>query len=303
MALDENLAMIAESAARSAAGPAARCSTTPSTSSTATGPTPSTPCATLRAAAEAGAGVLVLCDTNGGSLPEQVGRGGRRGASGPARRPGWASTPTTTAAWPWPTPWRRCAAGATQVQGTINGLGERCGNADLTAIIPNLVLQVRLRAACAGCAAQPDGGQPLRLRGGQPEPAATTSRSSGPAPSPTRAACTCTPCGGTPRTYEHVDPAVVGNTRRILVSELSGASNIAAKADAKFKLDQRPARRRRRFSSRVVELEKPGLPVRGGRGELRAAGPQDARRTLVTSRSGSWSTSAASSPSRTAATR
>ena len=107
-------------------------------------PTPSRPC---EAAARGGAETLVLCDTNGGSLPWQIAEVVRavKGSGGPARS---ASTPTTTA--------RRAVAnslaavreGAIQVQGTINGYGERCGNANLCSVIPALELKHGLRRAC-----------------------------------------------------------------------------------------------------------------------------------------------------------
>ena len=85
-------------------------SSTPSTSSTATGAIPTSRCRVLAAAEEAGAEALVLCDTNGGSLPDDVGAGGGRRA-GPHRAPARASTATTTPAAPWPTRWWRCRRG------------------------------------------------------------------------------------------------------------------------------------------------------------------------------------------------
>ena len=67
------------------------------------------------------------------------------------------------------------------------------------------------------------------------------SRSSAPAPSPTRAACTPTPSPRNTASYEHIDPAPVGNERRILVSELSGQSTILAKT-TKYAVDPRQGR-------------------------------------------------------------
>ena len=100
---------------------------------------------TLAAAGEGGADFLVLCDTNGGTLPSEIEAADRDIArlfqqekyAGQGDQDS-ASTPTMTAAWRWPTPLPPCEAGATMVQGTINGYGERCGNADLTTIIPLL---------------------------------------------------------------------------------------------------------------------------------------------------------------------
>ena len=105
----------------------------------------------LEAAAEHGAETLVLCDTNGGSLPAR-GRGDRAGGRRPLRRRRRRSacTSTTTPAAAWPTRWPACAAAPTQVQGTINGYGERTGNCNLTTIIPNLTLKMGVRTLPEG---------------------------------------------------------------------------------------------------------------------------------------------------------
>ena len=94
---------------------------------------------TLKAAAEAGASVLVLCDTNGGSLPAEVARAVRalqEVVSAPigihTHNDGELAVPNTLAA---------IEVGASQVQGTINGIGERCGNVDLCSVIANLALK------------------------------------------------------------------------------------------------------------------------------------------------------------------
>ena len=78
-------------------------------------------------------------------------------------------------------------------------------------------------------------------------------------------------------TYEHVAPESVGNTRRILISELSGASNIAAKAGKKFDIENDKAAFCASVLEKVQDLENAGLSVRGRRGELRAARPQGDR--------------------------
>ena len=84
----------------------------------------------VRTATEAGADLVVLCDTNGGMLPDRA--GDEVVAVGPRPpAPGSASTATTTPRARSPTRWRRCDAGVTHVQGTANGYGERCGNANL----------------------------------------------------------------------------------------------------------------------------------------------------------------------------
>src|SRR5207237_3961034 len=94
---------------------------------------------TLRAAEEAGASVLVLCDTNGGTLPEEVAaaveavrRQVRATLGIHCHNDSDVGVANTLAA---------VARGATQVQGTINGIGERCGNVDLISVIANLALK------------------------------------------------------------------------------------------------------------------------------------------------------------------
>ena len=102
--------------------------------------------AVLQAAADAGADWLVLCDTNGGSLPGQVAEA-VADVVARVRDAASASTPTTTASSRWRTRSRRSRAGARQVQGTINGYGERTGNANLSSIVPNLVLKLGVECA------------------------------------------------------------------------------------------------------------------------------------------------------------
>ena len=238
----------------------------------------------MRVAAEAGADVLCLCDTNGGRLPWR----GR----GRDRRRARAAVPTPIGI--------HChndcelavansliavEHGAVQVQGTINGIGERCGNANLCSVIANLQLKmgyhvVSRRATCAGCASCRASSTSWPTSS-----PASASRSSARAPSPTRAACTSPRCRSNPQTYEHIDPALVGNEQRVLVSDLSGRANILYKA--------------RQFG---VDLEKldghvqapgaggqgarePRLPVRGRRGLVRAAActRRPARRRCATS--------------------
>ena len=110
----------------------------------------------LRTAFEAGAEVVALCDTNGGMLPGWVGR--RRARR--RRRPpacGSASTATTTPAARSPTRWPRSTPAPRHVQGTLNGYGERTGNADLVTVVANLELKLgpagAARRAC--CARRP----------------------------------------------------------------------------------------------------------------------------------------------------
>ena len=185
--------------------------------------------AVLDAAARAGADWLVLCDTNGGSLPDAVRAAVEEAvaAFGPrigihAHDDGGLATANSLAA---------VAVGARHVQGTVNGYGERVGNANLCTVIPNLVL--RLGATCAA------GAQLDRLTALSHAVDDTANVASNPRlPFVGRVAFAHK--GGMhvhavardPGNYEHVDPALVGNERRIMVSELSGRATIAERARA-----------------------------------------------------------------------
>ena len=97
----------------------------------------------LRAAEEAGAETLVLV-RHQRRHPAPRGRAHRRRPCSAGSRPRSGCTSTTTAAARWPTRWPRCGAGATHVQGCVNGYGERAGNADLSAAIPDLSLKLQV---------------------------------------------------------------------------------------------------------------------------------------------------------------
>ena len=181
----------------------------------------------LRAAASAGAHVICLCDTNGGNLPWLIREGveASRAVSVPLgihchNDSELACANTLTAV----------EAGATQVQGTINGFGERCGNANLVSIIP--ALEVKMGYSCLG----PDGLRRLtELSHFVYELANLTPRKEQPYVGQSAFAHK----GGVHvaavrknrLTYEHVDPEAVGNVQRVLISDLSGRANIMHKAE------------------------------------------------------------------------
>jgi len=183
---------------------------------------------TLRAAAEAGADTLVLCDTNGGSLPHDihdvtatVHEAFDMTLGVHAHNDGGCAVANSLAA---------VRAGARHVQGTINGLGERCGNADLCAVIPDL--QLKMDYECVAEEQLADLADLSRFT----NEIANLDPVDG-APYVGRSAFTHK--GGVhvsavmkePSTYEHVEPETVGNRRRALVSDLSGRSNIRYKAE------------------------------------------------------------------------
>ena len=183
--------------------------------------------ATLRAAAAGKPHRIVLCDTNGGSLPDDVARITR--AVGKelevplgihCHNDGELAVANTLAA---------VSAGATHVQGTINGYGERCGNANLCSIIPNLELKLGHQAI---------GGERLRkLRAtarfvSEIANLSLDSRAAfvGDSAFAHKGGVHVSAVERNPKTYEHIDPEIVGNRRRVLVSDLSGRANLLAKA-------------------------------------------------------------------------
>ncbi len=212
---------------------------------------------TIRAAASAGAELIVCCDTNGGTLPDELTRIlGQAQAALAETRVGVGIHCHNDCELAVANSLAAVDAGAVQVQGTINGIGERCGNADLISIIANLALKKQ------GYRVLREGSLEhltelsrfvyetanFNLRPGQPfvGQSAFAHKGGMHVHAVARAA----------DTYEHIAPEKVGNERRILVSELSGRSNIAS-ATAKFRLDQDRAVQER-ILDEVVKLENRG---------------------------------------------
>ncbi|MDQ2754251.1 MAG: citramalate synthase [Actinomycetota bacterium] len=181
----------------------------------------------LRAAAGAGAEVVVLCDTNGGTLPFEVERtvGQVRDALDGAigchfhNDSGCAVANSLVAV----------RQGATQVQGCINGYGERTGNADLSATVPNLTLKMGIRTIGAEqltrlTAAAHHIAELVNVAPAADQPFVGTSAFAHKAGLHTSAIVR------SPQAYEHVDPDAVGNGSRFVVSEMAGRATIALKA-------------------------------------------------------------------------
>ena len=183
---------------------------------------------TLRAAAQAGAKLVILCDTNGGTLPDEIAKLTREAAKClkefkvpvgiHCHNDCELAVANSLAA---------VEAGAVQVQGTINGVGERCGNADLISVMGNLglkkkypILGGRSLARLTELSRYVYETANLNLRSSQPYVGVSAFAHKG--GMHVHAVSRAT------ETYEHVNPQLVGNERRILVSELSGRSNIAA---------------------------------------------------------------------------
>ncbi len=219
---------------------------------------------TLRAAAAAGAERVVLCDTNGGSLP-----GGVRAVVEAVHAElsdlalgihthddGGCAVANTLVA---------VEAGATQVQGTINGIGERTGNANLVTIIANLQLKMDY-----------EGLPPERLAR-LTETAHLLDELLNRAPSPAqpyvgknafahKAGLHTAAIRADAATFEHIDPALVGNARDVLVSELSGRGTVIEKA-AEFgiELDEQAVER---VLERVKSAEHEGFQFEAADGTL-----------------------------------
>lgn len=208
----------------------------------------------LASAAQAGADAIVLCETNGGCMPEQVYEITKVVCEQfstivvgiHTHNDTDCATASSLAA---------VRAGAMHIQGTINGLGERCGNANLCAIIPNLAFKMgfeilspeKIRTLTevsryvfeignlAPVMNMPYvGDSAFAHKGGLHVDALRKSK----------------------RSYEHITPELVGNTRRFLISELSGRSTVMAKLEkAKIAEDKQLARK---VLMRVQELENEG---------------------------------------------
>ncbi len=183
---------------------------------------------TIAAAEEAGADCIVLCDTNGGSLPseissilQEVKRHITISIGIHCHNDGELAVANTLEA---------VKAGADHIQGTINGYGERCGNANLISIIPNLQLKMGI-----SCLDDKSMKQLTETSIYVHELANQTPPNSQPFTGKSAFAHK----GGMhvsavlkhPETYEHIVPDNIGNERRVLVSELSGQSNLLFKAE------------------------------------------------------------------------
>ncbi len=182
---------------------------------------------TLLAAQRSGADVLVLCDTNGGMLPhqivdviKQVKAAGLIHLGIHTHNDSELAVANTLMA---------VQNGVEHVQGTINGFGERCGNANLCAIIPNLQLKLKINVV-----SQKNLRQLTFLSGFVNEIANVSPNRQmsfvGKSAFTHKAGLHVSAVKKSTQSYEHVSPELVGNQRRCLVSDLSGRSNIETKA-------------------------------------------------------------------------
>ncbi len=211
---------------------------------------------TLKTARDAGASVLCLCDTNGGNMPEQVEAAAR--AALELRSDGVTIGIHThnDSGLALANALVAVRAGIDHVQGTMNGFGERCGNMDLVPLVANLQLKYKLDCLRPGTLQSLTEVSRyvyeianLNLIPGQPYVGSSAFAHKG--------GMHVHAVQKSVSTYEHVAPETVGNTRKILVSELSGVSNIATKAGKKFNLEQDKATLRK-VLEKVQDLENAG---------------------------------------------
>jgi 2-isopropylmalate synthase len=221
--------------------------------------------ATLKAAEEAGADTIVLCDTNGGTLTTDL-RARFQAAAKHLKTPlgihthndGEMAVANSIAA---------VELGAVHVQGTINGYGERCGNANLCSVIPNIELKLGRRAIgrqnlkrltevshyvseLANLIPRHDlpyvGKSAFAHKGGIHVSAVMKEASA----------------------YEHIAPAAVGNERRVLVSELSGKSSVIYKAEELGLEIDKSSPDAGRVAEKLKELEHDGFQFEGAEGSF-----------------------------------
>ncbi len=221
--------------------------------------------ATWQAAEKAGAECIVLCDTNGGCLPEEITRivGAAKGKltvrlgihthndAGLGVANGLAGI----------------QAGATHIQGTVNGYGERTGNCNLTSVIP--ILHFKMGRACVPARSLPrlkdlsefvDEMANLRHDPRQPWVGQSAFAHKG--------GMHVHAVDRVSRSYEHIDPAAVGNHRRVLVSDMSGRTNILMKAEELgFKLAP-DAPETRTITAEVKRKESLGFEYEAAEGSL-----------------------------------
>lgn len=220
----------------------------------------------LETAAEAGANLLVLCDTNGAILPSQIReivRDVKKRIKSDigihAHNDGDLAVANSLAAF---------EEGAVQFQGTVGGLGERCGNTDLCSLIPTLQLkygeklvseeQLKQLKALYHFVTETANLIPQNNKAYVGKSAFTH-----------KGGIHVSAVRKNPHTYEHIEPHLVGNERRVLVSELAGKSNLLYKLkEVGFDLDDFSDEMIKRLIKKVKKLENKGYQFEGAEASL-----------------------------------
>jgi 2-isopropylmalate synthase len=199
--------------------------------------------ACLEAAVEGGSENVTLCDTNGSSLPDQVAEATRQVVASLGERAAIGIHTHNDAECGVANSIAGVETGATLVQGTINGYGERCGNANLVSILPALQLKLGYQVVPEDrlalltetahfvdelCNVAPDPDQPYVGRNAFAH----------------KGGMHVAGVQADARTFEHIEPELVGNSREVLISELSGKGSVLSRAErAGIELDDEAARR------------------------------------------------------------
>lgn len=219
----------------------------------------------LTRAQEGGADMLVLCDTNGSTLPDEA-ADITRAVHGTLKTPlgvhfhndSGVAVANSLAA---------LDAGAVSVQGTINGYGERCGNCNLNTLLPNLVLKKGLPCAAAEALVHLTEvsrcvSEIANMAHNEMEPYVGENAFAH------KGGIHASAIKKDTKTYEHIDPELVGNRRKILVSELSGKSNIEMKA-REMGIDLREhVRLPASILKRIKDLEEKGYQFEAAEGSF-----------------------------------
>ncbi|MDB6059104.1 MAG: 2-isopropylmalate synthase [Verrucomicrobiales bacterium] len=221
--------------------------------------------ATWKAAEDAGADIIVLCDTNGGSLPAEV-AAITKVAQQNLKKPIGMHTHDDSGLGV-ANALAGLEVGATHVQGTINGYGERTGNCNLTSVIPNVA--IKMKKSCV----------PERSLRQLKELSQFVDEIANLRPSPRQpwvGSAAFSHKGGTHvnavqklvSSYEHIDPSLVGNSRTVLISDLAGRSNIVMKAqELGIKLSN-DTPELKAILNRIKQLEHEGYEFEAAAGSL-----------------------------------
>ena len=208
----------------------------------------------VRTAAEAGADVVVLCDTNGGMLPHQVEEVVADTLSVGARLGIHAHNDTGCAV---ANSMAAVRAGATHLQGCLNGYGERTGNADLVTSVANLELKLGMQVLPEGALAEA-----TRIAHAVSEitnyPPSARQPYTGVSSFAHKAGLHASAIRVDPDLYQHIDPALVGNDMRLLVSEMAGRATIELKGRELGYDVGDDAERLGRITERVKAMEQQG---------------------------------------------
>lgn len=223
----------------------------------------------LLVAASAGADVLVLCDTNGGSMPYEIYEIVKKVKEDKELNVKLGIHTHNDTEMAVANTIMAVKAGCTHIQGTINGYGERCGNANLCSVIPNLILKMGLEGIdreklknLRNLSLTVD--EIANLIPDKKRPYVGESAFAHKGGIHVSAVCR------NPETYEHISPDAVGNRQRVLVSDLSGESSIVRKAK-EFNIDLESEKTRkhlREIVKKIKEMELFGYQFEGADGTL-----------------------------------